>query len=105
MKGRAISIKAKPEAAYSQVIFIMKDKKPAVIDFIKEAELIINGGGKKKEVELEKEEGVKKVVIKQSSMERLIWSWIALICSLGLIFAAIFISPFGEHLYRLVMGH
>lgn len=106
MKSRAISVRAKPNAAYSQVIFIMKDKQSAVIDFVAEAEMIINNNNyRRRPAELKREEGINKVIIRQSTTERLLWSWITLLCCIGLIFGAVMLSPFGLYVYEFVMGY
>lgn len=65
-KQRAISIKGEKNHPYSYAIFVLKDKENPVIDFVEEAEKIINAKSAKK-AEIIQEEGIKKIIIKESN--------------------------------------
>ena len=91
-KQRAISIKGDHTKEYEQVIFIMKEDKKPITDFIAEAEKIINSKkGKKAIVVID--EGVKKVIIEKSFAEKAILNSIVLISAIGLL-ASLFLIAF-----------
>lgn len=83
-KQRAISIKGQRHNPYSHVIFLMKDKEEPVIDFIAEAERIINTQ-KSKPADIEEVNGIKKIVIRESKISKLFMNTTMLITSIGLL--------------------
>jgi len=99
---KVICIKGDKTKAYSQVIFIMKENKPKpVVDFVSEAEKIIDGYmNKKREIirqevnnaHIQEEAGVKKLVIKKSNAEDLMLNGIILFSCVGLL---VFLFYFG----------
>jgi len=90
-KQRAISIKGDHTKEYEQVIFIMKEDKNPIIDFIAEAEKIINSKKAKKAVVVI-DEGVKKVIIEKSFAEKAILNSIILVSAIGLLTSLFFIA-------------
>ena len=90
-KQRAISIKGDYTKDYEQVIFIMKEDKKPILDFIAEAEKIINSKKSKNAVVI-LDEGVKKVIIEKSLPEKIILNSIVLISAIGILTSLFFIA-------------
>ena len=88
---RAIAIKGDYTKEYEQVIFIMKEDKKPVLDFVLEAEKIINNKKKNKAVVII-DEGVKKVVIQKNFAENMVLNLIVLVCAVGILFSLFFIA-------------
>ena len=92
---RAISIKGDYTKEYEQVIFIMKEDKKPVTDFVLEAEKIINNkinSKKRKNAVVIIDEGVKKVIIEKNFAENLILNLIVLISAIGILASLFFIA-------------
>ena len=86
---KAISIKGEKNHPYSHVIFVLKDKEKPVLDFVAEAEKIMNSKkGTKAEVVVE--DGIKKVVIRESKTSNLLFYTSILVVSLSLMTWTIF---------------
>ena len=96
-EDKIISIKGDKQSPYSQVIFIMKKhehKTKPVQDFVQEAEKIIEGYiNSKKEILSRKlsntyvqdDDGIKKLIVKNSKIEDIILGCAALISSIGIL--------------------
>lgn len=84
MKQRAISIKGERNTPYSHAIFILKDKQPAVIDFVAEAERLLDlkKGTKAKIIE---EGSIKKIIIQDSSFAKILLNLTLFLSSVALI--------------------
>ncbi|MCL1936326.1 MAG: hypothetical protein FWF57_08155 [Defluviitaleaceae bacterium] len=89
MNKRAISIKGEKRHPYSHAIFILKEKEMPILDFVAEAERIINFKKSTKAQVLE-ENGIKKVVIRDTSTSRFLLYLFLCLSSIGLILSMIF---------------
>ncbi|MCL1925160.1 MAG: hypothetical protein FWF50_06205 [Defluviitaleaceae bacterium] len=90
-KQRAIAIRGDHTKEYEQVIFIMKEDKKPIMNFVEEAERIINSKKTRKAVVVI-DEGVKKVIIEKSFAETAILNSVVLISAIGLLLSLFFIA-------------
>ena len=86
---KAISIKGEKNHPYSHVIFVLKDREKPVLDFVAEAEKIMNSK-KGKAAEVITEDGIKKVVIRESKASSMLFYSSVLVVSLSLMVWTVF---------------
>lgn len=94
-KPRAISIRGERHNPYSHVIFIMKEKEEPVLDFVAEAEKIINSG-RGKRADIEESSGIKKIVIRESKASRFLLNASMFVASIGLVVGLFFILVYAN---------
>ena len=87
---KAISIKGERNHPYSHAIFVMKEKESPIINFVEEAEKILNK--KSSPVKIIETNGIQKIIIRESSLSHVFTSLGFFVASAGLATVLIFIA-------------